>query len=375
MSDTLTFNAGARCDTGYYKGGTWGDVAGRLHSVYNNDPNRMRPWRGDDGKVYTTEVYGYYADGKPKTRARLVKDERIIENASTLQPRGWLMLDQAVQEGALEELRIWNELAAANTLTIDDGMGVTVLQTQKMSSYGSATMGMDPIRQGQRDRPVYTTENLPLPVTHADFFWTARDKAVARRGALPLDVSGARAAGRAIARLVEQLTLGVLPVYTFGGGSIYGYQNFPSRLTTTMTIPTGAGWTPDDTLNEFLGIVSTMRLLFRRGPFVVYNSPLWAQYLDRDFSMAYKGGSLRNRLREIPEITDIRTSEFMSGYRMLFVQMTDDSARAVIGMRLQTVRWEEQGGMASFYKAMCMYIPQLRTDGNNQPGVMDATAS
>lgn len=363
----------ARSDSGYLHGEPYGEIA-QVLAQNENDPNMLRPWRDPQTrKCYVTRVIGQKRNGDPITKDYRIRDPKIVNNASTLQPRGWIQLDDAVQEGALEETRLWADLASKSSMTIPDAMGTTILQTQKMSSYGSAEMSMDPIRQGQRDRPVFTTEDLPIPFIHADFFWTARDLAVSKRGAMPLDRSGPRAAGRAIMRYLEQLVLGVLPVYTWGGASIYGYLNYPSRLTTTMTIPTGAGWTPDDTLNEFLGVMSTFRLLYRRGPFMVYNSPLWAQYLDRDFSAAYKGGSLRNRLREIPEVADIKTSEFMSGYRMVFVQMTDDSARAIIGMRLQTARWVEQGGMAHFYKAYCCYVPQLRTDGNSNPGILDAT--
>lgn len=366
----------ASYDSGFVRGQPYGRFAEVLMEN-DGDPNNLRPWRDPQtGKCYVTRDTGRTdKKGNPITKNYRVTDPKIVNNASTLQPRGWIMLDDAVQEGALEEMRLWTDLASKSSMTIPDGMGVTILQTQKMSSYGTATISMDPIKQGERDRPVFTTEDLPLPFIHSDFFWTARDLAVARRGAVPLDTSGAKAAGRAIMRTVEQMVLGTIPVYQWGGASIYGYQTFPSRLTTTMTLPTGAGWTPDDTLNEFLGIFSTFRLLYRRGPFMIYNSPLWAQYLDRDFSAAYKGGSLRNRLREIPEVGDIKTSEFMSSYRMIFVQMTDDSARAIIAARLQTARWVEQGGMAHFYKAWCSYVPQLRTDGNGNPGIMDATAA
>ena len=37
---------------------------------------------------------------------------------------------------------------------------------------------------------------------------------------------------------VDDLTLGTLATYTYGGYSIYGFTNFPGRITKSMTLPT-----------------------------------------------------------------------------------------------------------------------------------------
>jgi hypothetical protein len=352
----------------FLNGAAYGSVADRL--IENNmDPNALRPFRGKDGRNYIARVVGMNRHtGQPVYK-------KFVTNApATLTVDGWKAFDRAVQKGARTRLRIWRDLVGASSYTIPDGFGVTVLQSQTMSDFGSATISMDPIREGEMDRPLADTVNIPLPVTHADFFWSAREVAVSRRAGMPLDTASAEAAGRRIAEKIEALTLGTLSSYTYGGGTIYGYLNFPGRNTYTMKIPTDVSWTPADTVADFLAIKQILRGDKRFGPFVVYTSPLWDGVLDDDYSATYPG-TLRDRLQRIQGFTDIRTVDDMTGYRMVFVEMSGEIARAIIGMRLTTVRWEERGGQSQHYKAMCIYVPQLRTDYDGATGILDATAA
>ena len=62
-------------------------------------------------------------------------------------------------------------------------------------------------------------------------------------------------------------------------------------------------------------------------------------------------------------------------FTMLFVQMTPDVARAVNGMDITTVQWEDHGGFRQNFKVMAMLVPQIRADFNGNTGIVHATTS
>lgn len=352
----------------FLNGQSYGSIADKL-LANNMDPGILRPFVGEDGKNYVLRVVGHKADGTPVHKP-------YVYNAPALLPaQSWQALDTAVIRAARTRLRIWDDLARANTYTIPDGFGTTVLQTQKASDFGSATISMNPIRVGERDKPLMDVDYLPLPITHADFTFDARDLAVSRRAGWPLDTSGAEAAGRRIAEKIEAFVVGSLASYKYANGVVYGYLNFPSRLTYVMVAPTTAGWAPEDTVADFLAIKKLLRTKKRFGPWVVYTSPDWDEILDNDYSNAFNGGTLRDRLRRVEGVGELRSVDSLTGYRMIWVEMVPEVARAVVFMRMQTIRWEEQGGMSQHYKAMCGYVPQLRVDYDGNTGIVDVTAA
>ena len=174
--------------------------------------------------------------------------------------------------------------------------------------------------------------------------------------------------------MVEQLTLGVASSYAYGGGTIYGYTNLLGRLTAAMTLPTAVGWTGATTVGEILTMRGQSTAAFHYGPWVLYNSPNWDNYLDNDYSTAKGDNTLRDRLKKIEGIEDVRTLDYLTAYQMVLVQMTSDVARLVIGADITTVQWETQGGMQLNFKVMCIMVPQLRTDYNGNTGIVHGTA-
>jgi hypothetical protein len=200
---------------------------------------------------------------------------------------------------------------------------------------------------------------------------------------------------------------------TYGGAStyvggyditsaVYGYLNYPKRLTKTqLYIPTGngrsgTGWVASDTLKDVLSCLDTLKYNKFYGPFMIYHSDDWDQYLDGDYILT--GGNvatqtLRERIRAIEGISDVRRLDFLFSsttdrsaggpglenvttaypFTMIFVQMTPDVARAVNGMDITTVQWSEHGGMIFKFKVMCIQVPQLRSDFYGNAGILQAT--
>jgi uncharacterized linocin/CFP29 family protein len=341
-------------------GQSYGTVAAALMG-HNFDPSALRPWIGTDGRHYLTANQ----EGKP------VAVPAPVANA-TLRKEEWQLLDTAIVAAAKERLRVVADLRGAGLeFNIPNGLGKTVLQTENVGDITNARISMDPAVAGEADRPKYDIVNLPLPVIHKDFYFSARQIATSRNLGASLDTTMAELAARRVAEEAEKLALGTASSFTYGGGTIYGFKNFPSRITHTITAATAGGWTPATLVKEVLAMRQKSINKFHYGPWVIYNSPKWDQYLDDDYSAAKGDNTLRQRLQAISGIQDVRTADFLGDTWDLFlVQMTSDVVRMVVGMDVTTVQWETMGGMQVHFKVMAILVPQLRADANGNTGIV-----
>ena len=345
-----------------------GDVASILLNS-GGDPNAFRPWIGNDGNSYVAQRQsdGVYAAVRTNATTSLRKDE-------------WQLLDDAVVKAAKPRLKAVADLRGMGlTFNIPNGMAKTVVQTETQSDISPAAVSMDGLRQSNADRPLYELTNLPLPIIHKDFDFSARQVLVSRNGSTPMDTSTAELAGRRVAEEAEKLLLGVSTVadqYSYGGGVIYGYTDFPSRLTKTMTTPTGIA-TNATTVTEVLEMRLQAQQAFHYGPYMLYCSTAWDVFLDDDYSSSKGDNTLRDRLKLINGITDVRTLDYLdtdgTSYIMILVQMTSDIVREVIGMDITTLQWPTMGGMQLNYKVMAILVPQLRADQNSNTGIVHGT--
>ena len=313
-----------------------------------------------------------------------------VANASSLRKDEWIQLDNVVIRAARQRLRAWADLSAANTFGGFNGMSKMVLEHETMSDPGEAQVDMDGLTEGRTDSPKFQLEALPLPITHSDFWFSQRRLAISRNTGTPIDTAAAEAAGRRVAESIEKTLIGMTTGLTYGAdarynraSTVYGYTNFPDRLTfTSITAPSAGGWKPETTVSN---VIAMRELLYDAnfyGPFMLYCSSDWDQYLDGDYyalatsGMAAPSQTLRERLSKIVGIQGIRRLDyFTSTFSMVLVQMTSDVARAVNGMDITTVQWESQGGMRMNFKVMCIQVPQLRADFNGNCGICHGTTA
>lgn len=349
-----------------------GNVASRLLAA-NFDPSVLRPYVGADGRTYITQN-NVGSDGKPGLAAVPVHNAN-----ATLLRLEWTQLDEVVVRAALPRLRAVADLRGRGLqFTIPNGMSKTVLQTQAQSDINGARISMDGLADSPGDRPQYNLTNLPLPIIHKDFSFPARQIAVSRNGGMPLDLSMAELAARKVAESAEQLLLGVADTYSYGGGSIYGYTNYPGRITKSLTSPLLTAWTPKTLVNEVLAMRAASQGKLHYGPWVLYTSLLWDTYLDNDLNVLSSNSSnitLRDRIRRIDGIEDVMTLDYLKGYDMLLVQQTSDVVREVVGMDITTVQWETHGGMELHFKVMCILVPQIRSDYNGNTGIVHGSVA
>ncbi len=311
-----------------------------------------------------------------------------VFNATALRKDAWLKMDLAILRAARQRLKAWGDLAAANTMGGFDGMSKMILEHQTMSDPGEAIVDMDGITEGRADSPLFEIEALPLPITHQSFHFSARNLAVARSSGTPLDTAMGEAAARRVAEKIEQTTIGVIAGESYGDANIYGrdsgapakvygYTNFPDRITKTdMTTP-AAGTTGPTVHSSWLALRDLLYVDRFYGPFMAYVSADYDQFLDSLLTTAEpSAGTLRSLLLKIDGIRGIRRLDFLTDtFTVIFVQMTSDVARAINGMDITTVQWESKGGMQINFKVMAIHVPQLRADYNGRCGIAVGTTS
>ena len=356
------------------------------------DPGLLRPYINSRGQKCVT-VKNTAGQDEVYTVGDLIARgvSSPVLNATSLRKEEWVEMDRVVIRAARQRLRAWSDLAGANSYGGFNGMAKTFLEHETMSDPGEAVVDMDGLSEGRTDSPKFQLEGLPLPITHSDFWFSARRLAASRNGGTPLDTTMAEAAARRVAEMIEKTLIGVETGITYGTSaagaagipygrtpSVYGYTNFPSRITKTdLNTPTGSN--PSDIMAD---VIEMRELLYDNkfyGPFMLYHSTGYDRYFDDDY---YRSGgtsvlqTLRQRIESIDGIAGVRRLDFLtSGYVMIMVQMTADVARAINGMDITTVQWESVGGMRLNFKVMAIQVPQLRADYNGKCGICHGTTS
>ena len=337
--------------------GLSGDSADKLVAS-GFDVGVLKPFRGRDGRSYITRT----VNGKQKT---------MVTNAPAALPRdAWIAFDNAVVRAITERLRAYADIRARGlTYDLPNGMGHTMLQYQTAGDISRATISMDGMRRSESDRPYFDIGNLPLPIIHKDFDFSAREIAVSQNGQFPLDTFTAELAAQKVAEEIERLTIGTAGSVNYGGGTIYGYINFPNRAT-KIDMPVPDGTNGDAVLNAILALRQLLIDDGHPGPYMMYVNSQWSQWLDTDF----KAGSditLRQRILALDDIEEIRVLDLLPAtqHHVLLVEMQSQTVRAVNGLEVQTVQWDSLGGMRKHFKVMAIQVPQLRADTAGNSGI------
>lgn len=342
-------------------GGPVGNVGAQL--LENDfDLNALRPFLTNDGS----------AAFMPKTR-RNPRMKRIALNAATLRYEEWREMDRQVMMAARHPLRFWGDLVQASPYNIPNGLGVAYLSSQASSDPGSASVSIDGNYRERDDRQLFDLRSTPLPIISSGFHYSARELYMGRRLGTPIDVSRAETATRRVAETLEDLALGVTD-WSGMGGTITGLTNYPNRITATFTDPTDSGWTPETLLNEIRGFKQDLVDNKMTGPFRIYNSSAWDQYLDEDYK-AYSEKSLRQRISEIDSLSAPRTVYGLSGFQIVIVQLTSNVIRAISGMPLTTLQWSTEGGWNTHFRVMTIAVPECRSDFYGKTGILHAIAA
>lgn len=372
-----------------------------------HDISLMRPYFDERGRAKVLIPQGYSWDANARRYVKnyvevtLEEAKRLgfwhqVFNHTSLRKDEWRLLDDAVARAARSRLKAWQDLVNVGAFTGFDGLSKLVLEYESISDPGTAKLDFDALSTTSNDSPRFALRGLPLPIVHCDFWFSDRRLRVSRNSGTPLDTTLAEAAARRVAEMVEAMTIGLIDPSVTEYGTVtqgpsrheepvrvYGYINTPHRLTETFTAPTAANWRPSTTVNEILGALDVLYQNKFYGPFVIYHSTNWDKYLDADYWTGDGTGTaavtqtLRQRIQQIEGITAVKRLDLLVGtgdsFTMVIVQATPDVARAVIGLDVTTVQWDERGGFEHHFKVMAIMVPQIFANFENKTGILHAT--
>jgi hypothetical protein len=362
-----------------------------------------------------------------------------IFNLTSLRKEEWIELDRVIRPAARYRLRFYADVAARNSFGGFNAMAKTILEHETMSDPGEAIVDMDGLTNVRGDSPRFQLQGTPLPVTHSGFSYSLRRLMESRNSGTGLDTRSGEAAARRCAESIEKTSIGNNTGLTYGGqstyiggygraSSVYGLTNFPPRLIKTNLTPPTTGqysaangaWSASQTLKEVLAMRDQLVANKFYGPYYLYTSNDWDQFLDNDYILT--GGNvatqtLRERLLAISEhdgegngIQAVRRLDFLFGgpttqsgftgvpstspssptykgpgaegvastgnpFTMLMVQMTPDVVRAVNGQDLTTIQWESNGGWKLNFMVYAIQVIQLFADFYNNCGILHATTN
>jgi uncharacterized linocin/CFP29 family protein len=323
--------------------------------------NALRPWR-EPNKSHPDkpELDRFYINKNgiavPITNATLRKDE-------------WKALDTAVLDVAQDRLVGVADLETRGLVrNIPNGLGTTVDQYEDFSDIEPAAVSMDAVTRGQNDRVEIDINSLPLPITHKDFQINIRTLNASRTLGATLDTTMTEKSTRKVGDKLEDMLFNGLSTYTFGGGTIYGYTDFPSRNTVTLT-----AWTTGEiALADVISMKQASIDDKYFGPWMLYIPKNYETVMDNDFK-SNSDKTTRQRIKEIEGIIDVKVSDKLADSNVVLVQMTSDVVRMVKGLGITVVEWQTEGGMIFHFKVMTIQVPQLRADQEGKTGIIHAS--
>lgn len=299
----------------------------------------------------------------------------VLRTADTLRENEWRHFDTAVVEAAkIRLVGVGDLLARGLVRPVPNALGKMVFAYEKVTDMDEASVSLDGLTvQTDNDRQEFDLHQLPLPITHKDFFINLRQLAASRESGEPLDTMGIRQAGRVVAETLEKMLFQGL-AKKFGGLSIYGYTTFPDRIEDTFD--SGKDWGDQDKtgasyLKDVQNMIAQANAARQYGPFGIYVPTDAGVAMAGDYNAGTANAqTIIGRLLQVPGIEFIKVADQLPTGNVVMVQMDVNTAAWAEGETIQTVQWDEYGGMRLNFKAMAIGVPLLRSDIEGRCGIV-----
>lgn len=347
------------------------EFAGSFLTANSSDPCFLRPYIDTNVVLKDGVKNPYYMKACIAVNSGGTYRTQLVANA-TLRRDEWKQLDEAILPAAQIRLTGIADLVSNNLVyNLGNAMATTVLEYHSVSDITGAEMTMDGISRSKGDRPNYETHYLPIPIIHKDYKINSRVLEASRKLGNPIDTTMAELAAMEVGDYLESL-LFTNTTYGYGGGTIYSYINHPDRNTVSL----GTAWTSETAANILTKVLAMKQASiddYHYGPWVLYIPVAYETVMDKDYDTTTPGKTIRQRIKDIDGIKDVKVSDKLATGNVVLVQMTKDVVRLVRGTGITNVQEKIELGMATNFKVMTIQVPQIRSDQNNRSGIVHAS--
>lgn len=343
----------------------------------NMDVGVQRPYldnvgtsKKPDWRAFVDLVDGFTTNeqGQPVPSFRKIP----VANA-TLRKDEWLAYDAAVIREARQRLVFVNLLISRGLVYNVNGMAKTALETESLNEFQAAQMSMDGVNRTNKDVPNFELVGVPLPITDKEFEITLRLLNASRDKGESLDVTSAELAGRQVAELIENTFINGASTFKGANYILYGLTDFPSRNTGSLSHNWDASAATGTTiLADVLDMKSAAITDRMYGPYALLIPTAYETVLDGDFKTD-SDKTIRQRIQEVGNITDILVVDKLSANNVILVQLTADNVRVINGLAPTTLQWDSVGGLQLNFKAMAIQVPQIRATQGGRSGIIHYT--
>lgn len=326
----------------------------------------------DTGKSLFSGAAGRWATAQLKKAALEGRalSAAALRTADTLRHEEWKFFDEElVKEATIRLVGVADLISAGLVKNVPNALGKTVFGYEKLTDMDPATTSLDGISRTDNDRQEFEFNQLPLPITHKDFFINLRTLSASREKGESLDTTQVRTAGRVVSEQLENMLFN--GGKTFGSMPIYGYRTEPNRVATGFGA--GGDWgqsakTGAEMLADLITMLRGLQANRMFGPYWLYVPTDAGVNLENDFK-ANVSQTIRQRLESVEGILAVRVADQLPTSNVLLVQATQDVTCWVNGEPLQTVQWDEYGGFEINFKAFAIGVPLVRSDVAGRSGV------
>jgi len=315
-------------------------------------------------------------DGKVIARnsssAEAVKNA-LYNNATTLRHEDFLTIIQMITDIRRRKLNGILDLQEAG-LSVPAALSDQIVGVESVSDFEDAKQEQNPNSYQDNDTE-FTEVFTPNPITHQSFTVPWRQQGFNYKASAGLS----NTIRKVSERLEETLFNGNTAIkVSFGGSlqSIFGYTTHPNRGTFTIS-----EWdltaNNDKIVDEVIAAIGSM--FANQGgvemdSVVMYFPKNFKGAMDRDYVSGFPSKTVAGRIKDIPEIKDVKFGEKLADDQVVFVEMTDRTIQLAVASDIISVPHIKTNPMASqvmtTYAAMVQII---KSDSNNNTGILHAS--
>jgi hypothetical protein len=301
---------------------------------------------------------------------------KMLNVNGTLSHEAYIKWDEKVVDIARKQLTVVADLAKYNLVDSSLNLGDIVSNYEQISDMTAANVDMDGATPGQRDRLTFTEQGVPVPIFHKSFQLNQRQiQATLDRPGRQLPSLGISTASRLVADQINAMCWD-----GFGrvvdGKQVYGFTNHPNRNTKTISNPWGGGSeTPVADVQDMIAKLQVDNYGYGENTCVLYVSPDNWSFIDNDYSTQKGEKTYKQRFEAFAPIAEVRLGTGLADGELVLVEMRDDVVELKVGQDLTWFEQPQSDMMQHDFKVLAAMALVVKTDANNNCGVVHATGA